>query len=316
MRVLITGANGHLGQRLIQRFVAYQAKPIEVVALVRSKVAAAALQAKNLATTIHVVDYRDAESLAAAAAGADTLVHLVGIIKESRDNSFHDAHEQACAALVAALGKTPGGTKTTVKQIIHIGILGADMSSSNACFRSRAAAEDILLSGPIPATVLRVPMVLGKDDAASRHLAGQGSSAFCFTFRGDCLEQPIDSDDIIEAIFLACVSEAPPETTAGILELAGPESLSRAELIRRAGVCLAQQAGRRANRLPFVISLPIGLGNLLASLLELGRSQPPVTRAMLGVLDHDDRVDINHTCQLLGLKLTPLDETLSKVLLE
>ena len=38
----------------------------------------------------------------------------------------------------------------------------------------------------------------------------------------------------------------------------------------------------------------------------------PVTRAMLGVLDHDDRIDPQPACAELGLTLTPLDETLRR----
>ena len=41
-------------------------------------------------------------------------------------------------------------------------------------------------------------------------------------------------------------------------------------------------------------------------------ADPPVTRAMLGVLNHDDDVDPAEPCRRLGLELTPLDETLRR----
>jgi hypothetical protein len=39
-------------------------------------------------------------------------------------------------------------------------------------------------------------------------------------------------------------------------------------------------------------------------------ANPPVTRAMLGVLEHDDRIDQAPAAEQLGLELTPLDDTL------
>ena len=42
-------------------------------------------------------------------------------------------------------------------------------------------------------------------------------------------------------------------------------------------------------------------------------SEPPVTRAMLGVLDHDDDIDVAKALRLLELdKLTELDVMLHK----
>ena len=34
---------------------------------------------------------------------------------------------------------------------------------------------------------------------------------------------------------------------------------------------------------------------------------------MLGVLEHDDRVDPRPACEALGIQLTPLDDTLRRV---
>jgi hypothetical protein len=47
-------------------------------------------------------------------------------------------------------------------------------------------------------------------------------------------------------------------------------------------------------------------------LLERVSANPPLTRGMLGVLDHDDDIDPKPACERLGLELTPLDTTLLK----
>ncbi|MCZ6853955.1 MAG: hypothetical protein O7G86_08545, partial [Gammaproteobacteria bacterium] len=88
--------------------------------------------------------------------------------------------------------------------------------------------------------------------------------------------------------------------------LAGPESLSRRELTERG----AAVVGRRTR----VISLPVGLGYTMAYLMEQMLENPPLTRAMLGVLDHDDDIDPLVAANELGVTLTSLDETLRRCL--
>ena len=54
-------------------------------------------------------------------------------------------------------------------------------------------------------------------------------------------------------------------------------------------------------------------GRLAAAfLLETILPDPPLTRAMVGVLDHDDDVGTEETCERLGIRLTPLDRTLQR----
>lgn len=284
-RLLITGANGHLGRRLIARLRTER----DIVAAVRSPKAAKTLE--GVGADVRILDYRDGASLAAAAQGCDAAVHLVGIIKESRQNRFEDAHEATARALVAVPG---------LERIVYLSIVGAKRGSSNACLASRAAAEDVLLAGPGRAAILRVAMVLGEGDHASFALRKRALGRLNFAFRAASLEQPIYAGDVVEAIVRVLALDDPPAT----VDLAGPECLSRRELIRRA----AKVLGRR----PITVSLPIGLGYALTGLLEAMSANPPATRAMLGVLDHDDRVDMGPVCARLGLQLTPLDEALRR----
>jgi len=293
MRLLITGANGHLGTRLIRRI--NKVRPgDEIIAIVRSEKAAASLRQEGLEVVIRVVSYTDSTGINQAGQGAEVIVHLVGIIKESATNTFEMAHEKTSVALVEA--------NLDASHVVTMGILGSELASANSCFRSRAASDAILHAGSIPTTVIRVPMVLGPGDYASRALAKNGRSGLALCFRSSSLEQPIYSIDVVDAI-MSAVSLVPENR---IIELAGPESLTRKTLIERAGRLLGNK--------PTVLSLPVALGYALAWFLEKTSSNPPVTRAMLGVLDHDDAINTSVATHLLGLTLTPLDEVLRSVL--
>ena len=286
-RVLITGANGHLGRRLISRLRG----DCEVVAAVRSERAAAMLEGSG--ARVCIVDYGNSDALANAAAGCEAAVHLAGIIRETAANRYADAHE----GTARALGRVGG-----IRRIVCLSVVGAAPDSPNACLASKAAAESLLLSGGAVASVLRVPMVLGEGDYASLALGRRASGALSLTFRADSFEQPVYAGDVVDAIAALLERADAPE----LVELAGPERITRRELTRRAGRVL----GRRT----LLVSLPIAAGRVLAAVFEALSRNPPVTRAMLGVLDHDDDVDVTPACRDLGLELTGLDETLRRCL--
>lgn len=290
MRILITGANGHLGIRLI----ASLALNHEVVSVVRSESACEKISGLNCET--HIIDYSDSGGLSAAAADCDRAVHLVGIIKKTGNNSYEQAHELSCAALVNA-ARTAG-----LKQIVALSIIGSSAASSNACLASRGRSENILLAGDVPATIIRVPMVLGEDDFASRSLTKKAKAGICFIFRASSLEQPIYAGDLVNAI-AAVIARSPGNE---IIELAGMESITRRELIARAGTTLGNH--------PTVVSIPLFAGLFIGKMLEILLPSPPVTADMIEILDHDDQLDAQPVARQLGIELTSLDQTLAKVI--
>jgi uncharacterized protein YbjT (DUF2867 family) len=307
----VTGANGHLGQRLLSACMHGTGASGRLRAVVRSPRAAEAIRARGFAGAVEtvVVDYRDRDAISRALQGCAAVVHLVGVIKESAENRYRDAHEISCSALARA------AERAGVERIVYLSILGATAHSSNACLASKGAAEQILLEGPVPATIIRVPMVLGEGDYASQALAGRAHRGFNVLLRGASLEQPIYAGDVIAAIRAALPGSsvgAPvvdaPDAEPHVFDLAGPESLSREALVHRA----ARVLGRRTR----VLSLPLGIGLGAAFLLERALRDPPVTRAMLGVLDHDDRIDPGPALAALGISLTPLDEVLRRCVAE
>jgi NADH dehydrogenase len=290
--LLVTGANGRLGRSLI-RAVAGR-RPVR--ALVRSERAADSLRAlpPELRPEIVRVDWADADALAAAGEGAPDWVHLVGILKETRTSRYADAHERPAAALVRA------AAKAGARRIVAVSILGAEPGSANACLASKGRADSILLAASAPATVLRVPMVLGPGEAGAFALRAQASAPATLLVRGGAtLEQPIDARDLVRALELALT--APVEREA--LDLAGPESLTHRALVLRVAALL----GRR----PRIAPLPLAAATAFAFALERLVADPPLTRAMLGVLEHDDCIDPLPAARALGLTLTPLGETLA-----
>jgi NADH dehydrogenase len=292
--VLVTGANGHLGRRLIAHW--HGVRPVRAV--VRSKSAEQAIRSAPgcQAAEVRVLDPLDANALSEAARGCGIAVHLVGIILENASTRYHAAHEQSCSALAQA-AKQAG-----VERIVYLSILGSSPDSANACLASKGRAEQILLKGEVPAVVLRVPMVLGEGDIASRALKGQALAKLGFSIGGGrTWQQPIDAKDVVRAIAAAC-------DRAGLgreaLDLAGPITLRHRELVARVAALY--------DRRPVSVPVPLALVRALAWAFERALANPPITPAMLGVLQHDDRIDPGPACRRLGIELTGLDETLER----
>ena len=102
-RVLVTGANGKLGRRLLQRLCdTVPSTPAR--ALVRSRRAADSLAdlSAKAGFEVRVADYADTQAMVEVAQDCTAAIHLVGILKETRNNRYAAAHEQTARALVAA----------------------------------------------------------------------------------------------------------------------------------------------------------------------------------------------------------------------
>jgi uncharacterized protein YbjT (DUF2867 family) len=293
--IVVTGANGQLGRALLADLARDGHRRVR--ALVRSERARRTIEADGIEPKpeIHVVDYASAREMEVALAGSKCVVHLVGIIKETPGTSYVDAHERTCEALAHA------AEAAGLQRIVYLSILGSTPDSSNACLASKGRAESILLAGPIAATILRVPMVLGGRDAASNALRRQARArSIRLVAGGRTLQQPIDARDVVRAIRSASTDEPDRDV---VLDAGGPECLSHRELVLR--------AARLWNNAPKIGTIPFGLARLAVTCLDRLLPNPPISLAMFDILQHDDRVDPGLFCRELGMELTPLDQTLA-----
>ena len=293
--VLVTGANGHLG-RLLIRALAHDPDAAPVRAVVRSERAARSLEDLPYPERrdVRIVDYGDRAGLTDAARGCGTAIHLVGILKQTRINRYEDAHERPAEALSAACAAAG------VSRIVHTSILGADPASRNGCLASRGRTDEILLASPVPAVILRVPMVLGPGDPATDALRRQATAGRTSLVRGGAaLQQPIAAADVMAALLAAAGPTIPGDT---VLEIGGPESLTHRALVERTAAVLG--ADVRFG------STPLFAARAFAWLAETFFADPPLTRDMLGVLEQDDAIDPEPARAMLGIELTPLDAAL------
>ena len=291
-RIAVVGANSAVGTALLAQVAAGGA--FDAVAAVRRPEVVGALP-QSPRITPRVVDYRRSGELAGAFAGAGAVVHLAGILFESRTSDYRSGNVEVTRAVVEA------ARAVAVSHVVFVSSLGADPRSRNGYFRSKGEAEGIVADSGLGATIIRTPLLLGPRTAGGRALlaAASGSSARVLSGGAHRL-RPLDVDDLCRAILGCC-----ERSSAGVrtCDLVGPETLTHRELIERA----ASRLGREVS----VRSTPVRLARLAAGLTGLFR-KGGLTPAVIDVITSDETVDRNADSEL-GVGLTPLSDTLAKL---
>jgi NAD(P)H dehydrogenase (quinone) len=207
MRILVTGANGQLGRKIVDALLR-KVPATSVVAGVRDKSKAADLQ--SLGVELRITDYDQDESLAAAMRGIDRLLLISG-------SAVGQRMRQHTAVINAA--KAAG-----IKLIAYTSALRADISKLGLAVEHKAT-EDALTASGVPHVVLRNGWYL--ENFAGRATTALKSGAL-LTCAGDGRFSAATRADFAAATAVVLTSA---DGYAGKrLELAGSSSFTMAEL--------------------------------------------------------------------------------------
>lgn len=293
MRIVVTGANGSVGKNLLAH--AGENTDFQIVAAVRSERAAAALPTRS-GLEVRVVSADNVDDLARTLAGASSLVHLSGILIESKTASYEQANVAATQTAVDAC------RRAGVPHIVLISALGADVSASNRYRRSKGEGERVVEQSGMDATIIRTPILLGPETAGAagivRPIAG---GTVKLLGGGRYMMRPLDIDDLSAAILLACRRHP---AGVHVHELAGPEPISYRALIERV-------AGLMGRHVSFG-SLPIWVAKLGASFNSRMKGGGGFNATVIDVITTSETVAHNADGEL-GVTLTPLTTTLDKI---
>jgi uncharacterized protein YbjT (DUF2867 family) len=155
--VLVTGATGYVGGRLVPQLLASGYR-VRVVGRSLNK-----LQSRPWANDPRVemaqADVLDYESLATAAQGCWAAFYLVHSMNP-RQKDFAEADRKA------ARNMTKAAAKVGLERMIYLGGLGNENSALSKHLKSRFEVATILKAGTVPITFLRAAMILGSGSAS------------------------------------------------------------------------------------------------------------------------------------------------------
>ena len=248
------------------------------------------------AVTPTTISYDDSASLEQALAGTDCVIHLAGILIENKHSNYASANIAATAAVVET-AKAMG-----VKHIIFISVVGASASSSNAYFRSKGAAEELVLNSGLAGTIVRTPILMGPGTAGASSLISAASSGQAKVLGGgDYSMRPLDTDDLSKALVELATKEA---AGSQVFELVGPEAIAYKDLIKKTADLMGKEV--EVGSVPVLFAK---IGAAIGSTIKGGGITPTV----IDVITMNEVVSQNADSKI-GINLTPLQDTLTKIL--
>lgn len=279
--ITIFGGAGFIGRYVVQR-LARRGWVIRVV----QRYADDALFLKPMGAVGQITpvaaNIRSDAAVAAAVAGADVVVNLVGILVERRGQRFDDIHAEG-AGRVARAARAAGA-----RGFVQMSAIGADAGSGAAYARSKAAGEAAVHAAFPGAAILRSSIVIGAEDDFFNRFARMARLAPVLPLIGGGATrfQPVYVGDVADAL-VRLIED--PATSGKTYELGGPRVYSFKELME----LLLREIGRRRWLLP----LPAGVAQLQALAFEVldrltlqSLLPPPLTRDQVRMLGHDNVV--------------------------
>ena len=271
--VTVFGGSGFIGRTLVKRL----AKTGAVIRVpVRNPERAKLLKPMGDVGQITPfgIDLRSDHEIAAAVAGADAVVNLIGILYERGASSFALAHAEAPGRMAAA------AQQAGAARFVHVSAIGADADAPAAYARSKAAGEAAVRAALPRAVIVRPSIVFGpEDDFFNRFAAlAQLLPVLPLIGGGHTRFQPVYVGDVADAIMVALDD---PATDAKTFELGGPRVYDFKTLM---ALMLSEIHRRR-----LLVPLPFVVAAVQATLLEL-LPVPPLTRDQVKLLARDSVV--------------------------
>ncbi|KQV77656.1 hypothetical protein ASC64_02145 [Nocardioides sp. Root122] len=274
MRVLVLGATGYVGSRLVPHLLEHGH---DVVAASSSVPDPDRFGWDERVEAIRC-DVTDAEAVAAAVDGADAMVYLV----HSLDRTDFSDRDRRAADTVARAAEAAG-----VRRIVYLSGLVPDVPESelSAHIASRLEVERILLDAGTSAVALRAGVVLGAG-STSFEIIRQIATLFLVqpvpTWMYHSV-QPVAVSDVLRA-----VRELLGSTVEGDVDLGGPDVLSYPDLM---STC-AREAGLSRVSVPTPVAPP-GLVGLATALVTTAPFH--TVTALIESLHHDMVCRPGHT---------------------
>ncbi|MDF1659538.1 MAG: SDR family oxidoreductase [Verrucomicrobiales bacterium] len=291
MKVLLTGANGYIGMRLLPVLLD---QGHEVVCLVRDArrfPTSRFLEGDYEGSKLEIIegDLLDRDSLSGIPEDIEIAFYLVHSMGSGAKN-FYDLEDLSARNFLSAL------ESTKARQVIYLsGIVNHPKESLSPHLASRLNVEEILLRGAVPATVLRAAIIVGAGSASFEIIRDLVEKLPVMIapkwLRNPC--QPIAVRNVIDYLTGVIGNE---RTFDGTFNIAGPKAYSYQDLLMQ----FAEVRGLGRVLLPVPLITP-----KLSSywLFFMTNASYPLARSLVDSLTYDMSSSENRIREIVDLDL-------------
>lgn len=287
--IAVTGGTGFIGTAVCR---ALNARGHMVTAVSRTR------RPRPVIETGGKIQFRSASildpaALDAAVKGAGTVVHLVGIIFETKRETFEKVHVEGTRAVLDA------ARRAGAKRFLHMSALGVRRDAPTRYWRTKAEAEDLVRASGLDWTIFRPAVVFGEgDDFVNRFAAmARMLPVMPVIGSGKTRLQPIWVEDVAAAFARAADD---PATIGRSYDLGGPQAFTVMEILD----VVMRATGRKRPKL----HIPTLVMMFQAGLLERILQRPPVTREQIRMLREDGVCSTEGLAEALGLRMLPFEQ--------
>ena len=193
---------------------------------------------------------------------SDTVVNLIGILNQSRTDTFTEIHASLPGKIAAAC------LQRKARRLVNISALGSDVNATSQYLKSRAQGEQAVQSvieKGLECTIIRPSIVFGPRDSFSRmfHQMLSMSPVFFPLILPKVRVQPVYVGDVVRCIAHAINVKF---TDQGSFDVVGPDIFTLREF-----VSLIDRLGGMRHR---IVGLSPGLSKLLASFAQFAPGKP------------------------------------------
>ncbi|SHW40881.1 MULTISPECIES: SDR family oxidoreductase [Mycolicibacterium] len=268
LRVLVTGATGYIGGRLVPRVIE-AGHHVRVLARNPDKISDV-----PWAADVEVVrgDLTDADTLGDACRDIDVIYYLVHSM--GNHGEFTEAERRSAENLASA------ARGADVKRIVYLSGLHTSSDRLSPHLRSRSQVGEILIKSGVPTFVLQAGVVIGSGSASFemiRHLTNRLPVMTTPRWVNNRI-QPIAIRDVLYYLLAAATADLPRSRT---YDIGGPDVLRYGEMMQ----IYADVAGLAKRR---ILVLPVLTPKLAGLWIGLVTPVPPqIGRALIESLSTD-----------------------------